>query len=727
MSDAARASVNVNLNPHLLSQLATKVGAPRSLTVHQSVDLSRSQLSEPRVVEARVSEALAAVQADAATEIQSCRFRPQPNVLISLRLRENALGDAGTKAVAQALLLRAPLTLRVLSLACVGAGDAGVAALASALGATSAVHLVSLDLSSNQLTGAVGPALAALLAAPNQWLEELRLSRNALGDSGVRSLSNGLLANTALRHLGLAQVDVSPAGVRSLAASLRSHRRLDSLSLPGNWRLAGETGCHALAELISCATVLDRLWVGDSELGVGGAAALASGLEIAATQRPVDPIALAPMAMQLSPRGPAVAGGGVIVGGIDELFDGPVGGPIPVRGHLEQQQPESAHDSWGGGGHNPAPTFADSPVGVAPLSYLWLERAQLHTEGVAGVCTLLASPHAAIRELWLGGNFLGDVAAFEISSVLGSSPALRRLHLERNEIGIDGALALLEAAHASGSLQQLHLDGNALSPSDCVALHSGHAELTARREELLAHHVGAHMGCMPAQGDEARGLRLLLRDPSAAPRGVATGGGSDATVGDAATGAGGKAVLVSPSAKSGPRPGRPWRHPRAVALLPDELLNASGKQGGGRLDVAAMTADGIAATPPAGVDEQTMEQEDLEGGADEGAVPSPSDDESAAPATETADVVAPPAEAAPEPEEEADEPSEYAAAPAADGAPPSEFSAPPSPPSSGRASDCVDGNGTSAYEAVEAEAEAAVAELEAAAAEADAARSPLAT
>ena len=40
--DAARASVNVNLSSHLLSRLAFKVGAPRSLTVHRVVDLSSS-------------------------------------------------------------------------------------------------------------------------------------------------------------------------------------------------------------------------------------------------------------------------------------------------------------------------------------------------------------------------------------------------------------------------------------------------------------------------------------------------------------------------------------------------------------------------------------------------------------------------------------------------------------------------------------------------------------
>jgi hypothetical protein len=236
MSDAARASVNVTLNPHqTLSRLAAKVGAPRSLTVHKLVDLTRAVPADtpPAEVEARVSNSLAALQAEAAAEVQSCRFRPQPNVLISLRLRENALGPAGTKAVAQAVLLRAPLTLRVLSLASVGAGDAGVAALASALAATSAVHLVSVDLSDNGLSAAAGNALAHLLAARTQRIEELRLARNGLGDGGVSALSHGLVANLSLRSLNLCATGVGAAGVHALAAAARSHTSLSTVQLAG--------------------------------------------------------------------------------------------------------------------------------------------------------------------------------------------------------------------------------------------------------------------------------------------------------------------------------------------------------------------------------------------------------------------------------------------------------------------------------------------------------------
>lgn len=178
-ANPARASVNVNVDPALLSRLAARVGANSFLTVHRLIDLSRSGLADAAVAEFKVSQALASAQADAAAEVQGCRFRPQPNIIVSLRLRDNPLGDAGTKAAAQALLLRAPLNLRCLTLSNVGTGDVGTAALVAALaGATTQVTLVSLDLSDNQLTAASGPALASLLAAPTQRLEELRLSRN---------------------------------------------------------------------------------------------------------------------------------------------------------------------------------------------------------------------------------------------------------------------------------------------------------------------------------------------------------------------------------------------------------------------------------------------------------------------------------------------------------------------------------------------------------------------
>ena len=98
------------------------------------------------------------------------------------------------------LLLRAPLTLKVLSLAGVGCGDAGVSALASALGSTSAVLVISLDLSDNHLTAASGAALATFSA-----LEAATGGRACrAGRAGRRGgdPSNSLVTNANLQRSG---------------------------------------------------------------------------------------------------------------------------------------------------------------------------------------------------------------------------------------------------------------------------------------------------------------------------------------------------------------------------------------------------------------------------------------------------------------------------------------------------------------------------------------------
>lgn len=419
MSDAARASVNVNLNPNLLSSLAAQVGAPRSLTVHRVADLSRElHGAAPSTIEARVSQVLASLLAEANAEVMACRFRPQSNCLISLRLRDNPLGPAGTKAVAQALLSRAPLTLRVLSLAGVGAGDSGVATLTSALGATSAVHVMSLDLSDNGLTGAAGPALAALLAARSQALEELRLTRNPLGDAGVTALSNGLVANQGLRRLTLDRVGAGPRSIHALAASLRSHTTLSHLHIASNPLIHGPAGCAAIAELLTCARALERLCAGDSALGSGAAAALAAALEFESPRQLSASLNGRPLASPAVEHTPPSVGA--------------------AASPLSTTAPPAHVASLGGGIPHATPPRGNHQSSVA-LSYLWLERAQLLTSGAGGVVSLLTSPRIALAELWLGGNGLGDDAAYQLAAALPSATSLMRLHLERNEITNSGA------------------------------------------------------------------------------------------------------------------------------------------------------------------------------------------------------------------------------------------------------------------------------------------------
>ena len=460
MTDAARASANVTLDSGLLARLAVRVGARHGLAVHQVIDLSNRHLS-PRELESCISTEIADAQAKAASDVQACRFRPQSNAILTLRLRASTLGDAGLKSVAQALLLRAPLTLQTLCLAAVGAGDVGVDSLVAAIVATSGVQLVALDLSSNNLTARAGPALASLLAARKQRLEELRLSRNWLGDSGVASLADGFVTNQVLSLLHVDHNAVGPVGASTLAYALRSHSHLATLALGGN-QLCDAAGWLAVKPLLGQVPSLRKLCLSDNALGAGPAGAFEShggALDLALE---IDPWAA-------SSRSAVPSGNG--------LFRG----AVPSAGG--QQQPGAASYSLGA------------------LRCLTFERMHLRSDGAVAVAALLGSPTMALVELYLGGNSIGDKGATALARPLRTARSLRRLWLDRNEIGPSGAAAVLAAVltldceddfDGACHLERLNLDGNLLSAVEVAELH----------------------GKVVASGYRGAALQLMLQHPT---------------------------------------------------------------------------------------------------------------------------------------------------------------------------------------------------------------------
>ena len=206
---------------------------------------------------------------------------PATDVLVSLWLRR-PLGEAGTRAVAHALMLARRHAAHPLPC---GHRRRRRRRRGPHLGfgAASAVHIISLDLSQTRLSAAVGPALAALLAARGQQLEELRLSHNDLGDAGVSGLANGLVANDSLRRLVLAHVGVGAEGVRGLAGALPPPG-LTHLTLQGNERLVGAAAADAVGDLVAASRALERLSLGDAPLGPQLAARLLAGVEAAAAR-----------------------------------------------------------------------------------------------------------------------------------------------------------------------------------------------------------------------------------------------------------------------------------------------------------------------------------------------------------------------------------------------------------------------------------------------------------
>ena len=207
MVDAARASVNVTLDPQLLPRLASLVGAQQFLTAYRTIDLANKGLQAEDMApqdDSVLARSLATAVSEASAEIMGCRFRPQPHVLLSVRLRGNPLGVAGVQAVGRTLQARGPLMLQTLVLADVGAGDEGIQTLAQGLsGANAPVSVLMLDLSGNRLTMLAAQALAPVLSSPTQPLQELQLGHNQLRDKGASALAQGLLRNSSLTKLSL--------------------------------------------------------------------------------------------------------------------------------------------------------------------------------------------------------------------------------------------------------------------------------------------------------------------------------------------------------------------------------------------------------------------------------------------------------------------------------------------------------------------------------------------
>ena len=121
-------------------------------------------------------------------------------------------------------------------------GDERCAQLAGAMadGAAAGAPLQRVVLSSNALTDASAPALAALIAA-GSCLQILELKSNKLGNAAAAALGKPLARNPPLTSLSLAHNSVEAKGAAALLGAMAENTTLRSLDLRNNL-LGGSSG-----------------------------------------------------------------------------------------------------------------------------------------------------------------------------------------------------------------------------------------------------------------------------------------------------------------------------------------------------------------------------------------------------------------------------------------------------------------------------------------------------
>ncbi|KAL2079419.1 hypothetical protein ACEWY4_025163 [Coilia grayii] len=144
-----------------------------------------------------------------------------PSHLIELYLGGNKLGDSGVKQIS-ALLRNPDCKLQTLWLESCSITGEGCAALTSAL-ASNPSHLIQLHLDDNKLGGSGLKQISALLKNPDCKLKTLWLSGCSITEEGCAALTSALISNPShLIELNLSRNELGDSGVKQISALLRN-------------------------------------------------------------------------------------------------------------------------------------------------------------------------------------------------------------------------------------------------------------------------------------------------------------------------------------------------------------------------------------------------------------------------------------------------------------------------------------------------------------------------
>ncbi len=196
---------------------------------------------------------------DHALVLPTCRLE-------SVHLSNNKLGAKGASVVAS--LLRANHYLRELFLSHNSFGRS-IKSLGLYLG-----RLVRLDLSQNKLGDRGAHVVGEVLASPECLLEDLDLSNNKIGHNGAYHLADAFIKghNKSLKILNLMDNNIETEGAEAFGVVLKFSHTLQELNLSRN--SIGDNGVRLIAQGLienedTCLQGLDISWNGIKDAGAG--------------------------------------------------------------------------------------------------------------------------------------------------------------------------------------------------------------------------------------------------------------------------------------------------------------------------------------------------------------------------------------------------------------------------------------------------------------------------
>ncbi|XP_076139854.1 NACHT, LRR and PYD domains-containing protein 12-like [Alosa pseudoharengus] len=406
-----------------------------------------------------------------------------PNSLIQLDLSDNDLGDSGVELLSKGLS-SLHCKLQTLRLAGCKVSVKSCEVVASVL--QSQNFLIELDLNHNDLGDFGVQFLSKGLFSPHYKLQMLRLAGCKLTDKSSELLASSLQSPNTLIELDLSYNDLGVSGVQLLSKGLSSpHCRLQTLRLAG-CKLSDKS-CEIVASILQSHNCLIELDLSDNDLRDSGVQLLCDGLSCSHCKLQTlrlckcgfsdEGYVCLALTLMLNPS---------CVKDLDVSNNHP-GESAQKLLFATLEVPHCRVEVLQLAGckliDKSSELLASSLQSPNSLIELDLSYIDLGDSGVQLLSKGLSSPHCRLQALRLADCNLRDKSCEIVASILQSHNCLIELDLSDNELRDSGVQLLCEGLSCSHcKLQTLRLSGCRISVESCFFLASA---LTSNSSHLV--------------------------------------------------------------------------------------------------------------------------------------------------------------------------------------------------------------------------------------------------